>query len=99
MVLQTEFRAAEGAVELVDALATGVDNQGHQLGVGAPHLLIRQVTCTEGSVDVAIEYAPRPEYGLVVPLLAAVAGGVTARGGAEWLVLTTPAALSLKDGV
>ena len=31
-----------------------------------------------------------PKDGLVVPLLQAVEGGVTARGGAEWLVLTTP---------
>jgi len=98
MVLQTTFRTDGGTLELVDALATGVDNQGHRLGAGAPHLLIRQVSCTSGSVDVAIEYAPRPEYGLVVPLLATVDGGVTARGGAEWLVLSTPVALSLDHG-
>ena len=36
----------------------------------------------------AVDYQPRPEYGLVVPLLTPVDGGVTARGGAEWLVLT-----------
>jgi ferredoxin len=41
-------------------------------------------------VGCAGAYVPRPEYGLVVPLLAAVDGGVTGRGGADWLVLTTP---------
>ena len=45
-----------------------------------------------------IAYAPRPEYGLVVPLLAAVDGGVTARGGAEWLVLTAPLTLDVDRG-
>ena len=45
-----------------------------------------------------ISYAPRPEYGLVVPLLASVDGGVTARGGAEWLVLTAPLTLELDPG-
>jgi alpha,alpha-trehalase len=44
---------------------------------------------------VTISFAPRPEYGLVVPLLAHVDGGVTARGAAEWLVLTTPVILDL----
>jgi GH15 family glucan-1,4-alpha-glucosidase len=99
MVLSTTLRSDGGTVELVDALATGVDNQGHRLGAGAPHLLIRQASCTSGAVDVGVEYAPRPEYGLVVPLLTAVEGGVTARGGAERLVLTTPAGLSLERGV
>jgi hypothetical protein len=47
---------------------------------------------------VNIAYAPRPEYGLVVPLLAHVDGGVTARGGAEWLVLTAPLDLQLERG-
>jgi alpha,alpha-trehalase len=49
-------------------------------------------------VKVNFSYAPRPEYGLVVPLLARVDGGVTARGGAEWLVLTAPLDLQLERG-
>jgi alpha,alpha-trehalase len=48
---------------------------------------------------VNISYAPRPEYGLIVPLLAHVDGGVTARCGAEWLVLTAPVSLDLNQGV
>jgi hypothetical protein len=42
--------------------------------------------------------SPGSEYGLVVPLLAHVDGGVTARGAAEWLVLTTPGILDLGSG-
>jgi hypothetical protein len=99
MVLETAFVTGDGAGVLVDALATGTDNQGHRLGAGAPHLLVREFTCTAGVLELDIEYAPRPEYGLLVPLLSAVDGGVTARGGAEWLVLSTPVALTLDRGV
>ena len=56
-----------------------------------PHLFVRRVVWTAGEVEVEVSYEPRPEYGLVVPLLDDVPGGVTARGGAEWLVLSTPA--------
>jgi GH15 family glucan-1,4-alpha-glucosidase len=94
MVLETTFDNRAGSAVLVDALATGVDNQGHRLGADAPHLLIREITCTRGELEIEIEYTPRPEYGLVVPLLSVVDGGVTARGGAEWLVLSTPVQLN-----
>jgi hypothetical protein len=76
----------------------GPDNGGHRLGMNVPHLLLRRVAFTSGSVEVNISYAQRPEYGLVVPLLAPVDGGVTARGGAEWLVLTAPVSLHLNRG-
>jgi GH15 family glucan-1,4-alpha-glucosidase len=95
LVLETTFRAPGGTVVLTDSLATGADNRGHRLGAGAPHLLIRSVTCVEGTVDVEIACAPRPEYGLLRPILSHVDGGVTARGGAEWLVLSSPAPLAL----
>jgi GH15 family glucan-1,4-alpha-glucosidase len=95
LVLETTFATAQGTVVLTDALAMGPDNGGHRLGTDVPHLLVRRVACTAGAVAVQISYQPRPEYGLVIPLLAPVDGGVTARGGAEWLVLTTPAALAL----
>jgi alpha,alpha-trehalase len=95
MVLETTFSTATGTVVLTDLLAMGADNRGHRLGQDVPHLLVRRLTCTEGSVEVEVDYEPRPEYGLIVPLLSAVDGGVTARGGAEWLVLTTPIPLDL----
>jgi GH15 family glucan-1,4-alpha-glucosidase len=99
MVLETTFTTGSGTLVLTDALAMGPDEEGHSLGKNVPHLLVRTLTCTAGVVEVEVSYAPRPEYGLVVPILSEVPGGVTARGGAEWLVLTTPVALSLADGV
>jgi GH15 family glucan-1,4-alpha-glucosidase len=97
MVLETTFSTETGTAVLTDALATGADDSGHRLGAGSPHLLLRQVACTDGEVDIDLEYRPRPEYGLIKPLLGVVEGGVTARGGAEWLVLSTPVRLVL-DG-
>ena len=99
LVLETTFTTATGLLVLTDLLALGPDNGGHRLGRNVPHLLLRRVACTSGSVELNISYAPRPEYGLVVPLLAHVDGGVTARGGAEWLVLTAPVGLKLNLGV
>src|SRR6476660_2495646 len=97
LVLETTFTTPSGTLVLTDLLAMGPDNEGHHLGRNVPHLLVRKVSCAAGSVEIDVSYAPRPEYGLIVPLLSAIDGGVTARGGAEWLVLTCPMGLAL-DG-
>jgi GH15 family glucan-1,4-alpha-glucosidase len=95
MVLETTFSTASGTAVLTDALAIGPHNTGHELGKGAPRLLIRSMTGVTGEVSFRVSYAPRPEYGLLFPLLGVVPGGVTARGGAEWLVLSTPVELDI----
>src|SRR5512133_1216562 len=86
LVVETTFTTETGTVALTDLLAMGPDNGGHRLGRGVPHLLVRRVTCTAGEVELDVSYEPRPEYGLVVPLLSVVDSGITARGGAAWLV-------------
>ncbi len=96
LVLETTFRTATGTLVLTDALAMGPDNGGHRLGVDVPHLLVRRLACSAGEVAVSVDYQPRPEYGHVTPLLSVVDGGVTARGGADWLVLTSPVALQIE---
>jgi GH15 family glucan-1,4-alpha-glucosidase len=97
LVLETTFRTPTGTVTVTDALAMGAGNRGHALGRGAPRLLIRSVTAVDGEVELEVGYRPRPEYGLLRPLLSQVDGGVTAHGGAEWLVLTSPIRLELAD--
>ncbi len=97
MVLETTFRTPTGTVAITDALAMGDGNRGHELGKGAPHLLLRRATCVEGEVELSLEYVPRPEYGLVHPLLDAVDGGVAAFGGADVLVLSAPMALTVDE--
>src|SRR6266545_1966573 len=90
LVLQTRFQTTGGAVTVTDALATGGNTDPHALGADAPHLLIRSLTCTAGAVEVAVEFRPRPEYGLVTPLLAGCDGGVTGRGGPSTSPLAGP---------
>ena len=82
MVLRTTFRAEDGTAVLTDALAVGRNDRGHDLGAGSPGVLLRHLECTDGELDVDVSYAPRPEYGLIHPILEAVPGGLAARGGA-----------------
>ena len=89
MVLQTTFSTADGTAVLTDALAVGRDERGHQLGTHSPSMLLRRLECTGGEVDVEVSYAPRPEYGLIRPILVPVPGGLAARGGADRLLLST----------
>jgi alpha,alpha-trehalase len=95
MVLETTFHTDTGVVVLIDALVLGPENGQHRLGVGVPHMLVRRLTVTAGSVLIEVRYRPRPEYGLITPILRTVDGGVTTRGGAEWLVLTSPMELTM----
>jgi GH15 family glucan-1,4-alpha-glucosidase len=88
MVLETTWVTDTGTVVLVDALATGSANDPHAVGAAAPRLLVRALECTAGEVQIAVEFAPRPEYGLVEPLLMTADGGVIARGGADVVVLS-----------
>jgi alpha,alpha-trehalase len=97
MVLETTFHTPTGTVTITDALAMGDGNRGHELGKNAPHLLLRRATCVAGEVELKVGYVPRPEYGLVHPLLETVDGGVTGVGGADELVLSSPFDLTV-DG-
>ncbi|MEV7755660.1 glycoside hydrolase family 15 protein [Streptomyces griseofuscus] len=90
LVLETVFRTTGGTAVLRDALALGRHERGHALGTASPGMLLRQITCTEGRVDIEISYAPRPEFGLVHPLLSPVPGGLAAYGGAHVLLLSSP---------
>ena len=94
LVLATTFVTGTGTMRLTEAMSLGSCADVHTLGLDAPHLLIRAVECLDGQVDLQIEYRPRPEYGLVRPLLTQLDGGIAARGGAERLLLSTPVPLS-----
>lgn len=99
MVLRTTFSTGAGELVLTDALAIGSDTNVHRLGAGAPHVLVRDVECVAGTVDVVVEFRPRPEYGLVVPDLAVADGGIVAHGGSANLALSCPIELSIADGL
>jgi hypothetical protein len=90
MVLETTWTTATGTIVLLDALATGPAADPHALGAAAPRLLVRALECTAGEVEIAVEFAPRPEYGLVEPLLLPMDGGLITRGGPAVVVLSAP---------
>lgn len=97
MVLETTFTTAGGTLVLRDALATGAASDPHRLGAAAPRMLVRSLVCTAGEVEVAVEFVPRPEYGVVTPLMSPAEGGVMVRGGADVLRLCCPTPLDVAD--
>jgi GH15 family glucan-1,4-alpha-glucosidase len=98
MVLESTFRGPDGVLVLTDALATGRCADPHRLGAASPHLLVRGAACTEGSVELTLDFRPRPEYGLVVPLVTACEGGATVRGGPDHLTLSAPCPVTVSSG-
>lgn len=76
MVLETAFTTSGGTAVLTDALALGRDERGHDLAAGSPGVLLRRLTCTGGEIEAEVSYAPRPEYGLVHPMLVQIPGGL-----------------------
>ncbi len=99
LVLETRWSGPRGELEVTDALALGPRERGHDLGRTAPGVLLRRVRCTAGQVHVGVHFAPRPEYGLVHPLLTAGHGTVVADGGSVVLQLSTNAELSVDASV
>ncbi|MBN1529935.1 MAG: glycoside hydrolase family 15 protein [Thermoleophilaceae bacterium] len=75
LVIETTFTTATGSVRLLDALAAAEGQRGHDLGYDAPHELLRCVEGIDGSVPMTLELAPRPEYGLIKPLVRMEDGG------------------------
>ncbi|MFP2932882.1 glycoside hydrolase family 15 protein [Pyxidicoccus sp. 3LG] len=96
LVLETTFQTPTGTVVLVDALAMGSQERGHELGRASPGVLLRHVTCTRGAVALGLELSVRPEYGLISPVLRPMEGGVACRGGAEALLLSSPVPLRVE---
>jgi alpha,alpha-trehalase len=97
LVLETTFTTAGGTAVLTDALAVGRNERGHHLGKHSPGALLRSLVCTSGEIEAEVSYAPRPEYGLVHPVLVPAPGGLAARGGASRLFLSTSVSLRVDD--
>ncbi len=95
MVLETTFTSSGGTAVLTDAMALGRGKRGHDLGADSPGVLLRRLACTDGEITVEVTYAPRPEYGLVHPILFPVTGGIAARGGSDRLLLSTSASFDV----
>jgi GH15 family glucan-1,4-alpha-glucosidase len=81
LVLETTFTTATGVVRLRDALVFAEGQRGHDIGIDAPHELARSVEGVSGTVELVMELAPRPEFGLVRPLFRQIDDGGRTFGG------------------
>src|SRR5215211_6748985 len=80
LVIETTFTTDTGTVRLRDAMAFAEGQRGHDLGYDAPHEVLRALEGVSGEVELVMELAPRPEYGLIVPLIRLDDGGARTFG-------------------
>jgi GH15 family glucan-1,4-alpha-glucosidase len=96
LVIETTFTTDSGVVLLRDAMAFAAGQRGHDLGFDAPHELLRSVECVRGSVELALELAPRPEYGLVSPLFRMTEDGGRTFGGPNRIAVAAGAPVTVE---
>ena len=97
LVIETTFTTASGRVKVIDALAFAEGQRHHDLGIAAPHLLLRLVEGLDGQVELELELAPRPEYGLVKPLFRETAAGGRTFGGPNQVVISAGVPTAVDD--
>jgi alpha,alpha-trehalase len=97
LVLETVFTTDSGRVRLRDAMAFAAGQRHHDLGFDAPHELLRSVEGIAGEVELIMELAPRPEYGLVRPLFRAEEGGGRTFGGPNRIAVGAGVATEIED--
>jgi GH15 family glucan-1,4-alpha-glucosidase len=81
LVVETTFTTPTGTVRLLDAMAFAPGRRGHDVGLDSPHELLRLAEGVAGTVELELELAPRPEYGLVRPLFRRTPDGGRTFGG------------------
>jgi GH15 family glucan-1,4-alpha-glucosidase len=96
LVIETTFTTDTGSVRLLDAMAFAPGQRGHDLGFDAPHELLRGVEGVSGRVELALELAPRPEYGLIRPLIRLEDGGARTFGSGR-IGVSSGVALEVDD--
>src|SRR4051794_117478 len=97
LVIETTFTTETGTVRLRDAMAFAAGQRGHDLGYDAPHEVLRAVEGVAGDVELVLELAARPEYGLLAPLIRLEAGGARTFGSGR-MAVRSAVPLELSDG-
>jgi GH15 family glucan-1,4-alpha-glucosidase len=97
LVIETIFTTATGSVRLTDAMAFAGGQRGHDLGRDAPHEVLRLVEGLSGTVDMTMQLAPRPEYGLVSPLFRMEENGGRTFGGPNQIAVSAGVAVEIAD--
>jgi GH15 family glucan-1,4-alpha-glucosidase len=93
-VLRTLFSTNSGTVTLTDFMP--VINA--VLSGSTPNSIYRQVTCTEGTVEIDLEFVPRFNYARTTTTVEHAKNGILARGNGEQLFLSTPSEASFEVG-
>jgi GH15 family glucan-1,4-alpha-glucosidase len=97
LVLETTFHTPSGAVRVTDAMAFKEGQRGHDLGLDSPHELLRLVEGVEGTVQMTLSLAPRPEYGLVRPLFRRTDEGGRTFGGPNQIAVHAGVAVEVLE--
>jgi len=97
LVLETTFTTETGVVRLRDALVFAEGQRSHELGLDSPHELLRSVEGVSGSVELELELAPRPEYGLVRPLFRQTEDGGRTFGGPNQIAVRAGVPVDVED--
>ncbi|MEV4498293.1 glycoside hydrolase family 15 protein [Micromonospora arborensis] len=98
LVLRTVHHTPHGSVAVVDALAAEVGARAHELGKNSPAVLIRVVQGLSGRVRMALDFAPRPEYGLLTPYLHEQPDGGVLAGAGPIVLMLRAGGLHLRAG-
>jgi GH15 family glucan-1,4-alpha-glucosidase len=97
LVLETTFTTDTGSARVVDAMLFAEGQRGHDLGLDAPHELVRLVEGVSGEIELELELAPRPEYGLVRPLFRRTDHGGRTFGGPNGISVAASVPLEIED--
>ena len=91
-VLEVEFSTESGTAVLTDFMPMLGDDPAAPF---SEPWVYRRVACTDGAVDIAVEFEPRFDYARARTSVEPADGGVLARGNGEHVSLTTPTGTSL----
>ena len=87
LVIETTFTTETGRVRLTDAMAFAEGQRGHDLGYDVAARAAAPGRGDRGDVELVMELAPRPEFGLYRPLIRLLDDGVRTFGGTSPLRL------------
>lgn len=85
-VLETRFRTDEGIITVTDVMPLSGDIHGCGKSEAPPEIH-RIATCEEGTVELAVEWSPRFDYGRAATRMERTDGGWLATGGGDRLSL------------
>ncbi len=94
-VLQTAFHTTSGTVTVTDFMPvfeTGTHEEPEFRAI------YRQITCTDGSVDLDIEFRPRFDYARADTTVETITDGVVATSDRERVFLSSPVDFRVDDG-